>query len=320
MKRKFRFIFPFLLLGLPLTGCDWITIKDNEEAETVIIDKFYKDYDLTKTGGRLIQELQKMCFDKHTQWVEYGQISTYGSKTNDHNSIDAIADGSNKNQYFYTGKEASGFGTREHVWPCANSGELWTHGGSTGSFSPHNVDNQYYIGGGSDLFHVRPSSGTINTARGNSRFGPLDSSEEGVVSLTESGGKYALKIYGANKTSAGNYEYASKAEPADEMKGDVARIILYVYVHYQERGDTPSGYVTAKNGNKFNFTDMTGPLSLKSIMDGESEDACKELLKEWNRIDKPSQVEKLRNETVQKIQGNRNPFVDYPDLVDQMFD
>ena len=40
---------------------------------------------------------------------------------------------------------------------------------------------------------------------------------------------------------------------------------------------------------------------------------------EWNNLDKPSEVEKLRNTTVQKVQGNRNPFVDYPDLVEKMF-
>ncbi len=50
----------------------------------------------------------------------------------------------------------------------------------------------------------------------------------------------------------------------------------------------------------------------------DSEERCLEVLKAWNKLDAPSNVEKLRNETVQKIQGNRNPFVDHPELVDQL--
>lgn len=332
MKRKFRFIIPALLCSVSLSGCSIISIvdKDDEtkETETVVVDKFYKDYNLTKTGGRLIQELQKLCFDKHTVWIRYGQMSTYGSKTSDHNSTDAISDGSDKNQYFYTGKEASGYGTREHVWPCANSAGLWTHDNpGTGNFSAHYVDNNYYVGGGSDLFHVRPSTSSVNTARGNSRFCDFDDpeysgytvGEDGIVEITEKGGKYPLLVYGADKTAAGGYQYANRAEPADQMKGDVARIILYVFVHYQERGNTPDGYVTS-GGNKFYYSDMTGSLSLHAIMGYDDDERCSEVLKAWNKLDPPSEVEKLRNQTVQKIQGNRNPFVDHPELVDQMFE
>lgn len=335
MKRKHFFLTPLLLFGLTLSGCSFsdflakigIYIEDDsQDSGSVIVDKFYKDYNLKKTGGRLIQELQKLCFDKHTKWVTYEQTKSYYSKTSDRNSCDAISDGASKNEFFYTGKENSGYGTREHVWPCANSAALWTHDEPESGFSPHYVDNKNYVGGGSDLFHVRPSTSSINTARGNSRFCDFDDPEYaeykgdgGIVSLTESGGKYPLKIYGADQTSSGGYQYASRSEPADEMKGDVARIVLYVYVHYQERGDTPDGYITS-GGNKFYYTDMTGSLSLSAIMGYDSEDRCKEVLMAWNKLDTPSEVEKLRNNTVQKIQGNRNPFVDYPELVDQMFE
>ena len=46
---------------------------------------------------------------------------------------------------------------------------------------------------------------------------------------------------------------------------------------------------------------------------------CQEVLKEWNELDPPSAVEKLRNNTVQKVQGNRNPFVDYPEIANYIF-
>lgn len=325
---KKRFLFPALLAVLSLTACDFtiFSVEDNSEKEVVedpvVVDNFYKNYDLTKTGGRLIQELQKMCFEKHTKWVSYGQVNSYYSKTSTRNSVEAIEDGSAKNQYFYTGKEASGYGTREHVWPCANSGALWTHDNpGTGNFSAHYVDNSSYVGGGSDLFHVRTCSSDVNTARGNSMFVDFDTPEYSgyeTADVSENNGKWILKVYGANLTSAGKYEYANRSEPADEMKGDIARIVLYVYVHYMDRGLAPSG--SYKSGKyEFSYADMCGSLELTQVMGYSTPERCAEILKAWNKLDPPSNVEKLRNITVQKIQGNRNPFVDYPDLVDQMF-
>ena len=328
MKRKLRLLFPALLLALPLSGCDFITISDGKESESKVVDKYYADYDLTKSGGRLIQQLQKMCFDKHTNWVKYGQLASYYVKTSSHNSCDAISDGNAKFQLFYTASEVTSYTSnenREHVWPCANSAGLWTHDKPTG-FSPHYVDNSNYVGGGSDLYHVRPCNGSINTARGNSSFCDFDDPEyagydtgDSLVSLKDKNGKYSIKLYGADQTSSGGYQYASRAEVADEMKGDLARIILYMYVHYQSRDEAPEGYVIS-GGNKFYYSDMLGSLSLKSILGYDDEERCKEKLIEWNEMDPPNEVEKLRNTTVQKIQGNRNPFVDHPELVSQMFE
>ena len=43
-------------------------------------------------------------------------------------------------------------------------------------------------------------------------------------------------------------------------------------------------------------------------------------LKDWNRQDMPDDLERSRNEIAQRIQGNRNPFIDCPELVDQVSD
>lgn len=43
-------------------------------------------------------------------------------------------------------------------------------------------------------------------------------------------------------------------------------------------------------------------------------------LKKWNRLDPVDQAERDRNDTIYKIQGNRNPFVDYPELADEIAD
>ena len=334
---KKRFLFPVFAALFCLTACDFtiFSIEKNEpqqeeeepayEVDTEVVGSHYQGYDLTKTGGRLLLELQRYCFDKHTQWITYGQLNSYFSKTSNRNSAEAVSDGSNLNQYFYTGKEASGYGTREHVWPCANSGSLWVHDNpGTGNFSAHYVDNSYYVGGGSDLFHVRTCNSKVNTARGNSKFCSFDDPEYAdkkslTVEYGENGGKWNITMLGASELSGGGYEYADRTEPDDHMKGDIARIVLYVYTHYMDRGVTPDGGFKPKNYSyTFQYSEMTGSLPLTQIMGYGTEERCLEVLKAWNKLDAPSTVEKLRNDTVQKIQGNRNPFVDYPNLVDQL--
>ena len=327
MKRKLRILFPIVLTSFAVTGCSFISIEDAEgekEVEVVVdktvLDNYYKDYDLTETGVYLELELQRMCFEKHKNWVTYGQVNSYFSKTSNRESVEGIP-GTSKNEWFYTGKEASGTGTREHVWPCANSGTLWIHDKTAGI---RYVDYSYYIGGGSDLYHIRTANTTVNTARGNSKFVDFDDEEfdairGGVTEVGENNGKYNIKIQGYETTSSGGIQYAQKCEPDDHMKGDVARIVLYVYTHYLNRGYYPEGQKVSGNYT-YVFKDMLGALSLQNIMGYTSDEKCKEVLKAWNKLDPPSNVEKQRNDTVQKIQGNRNPFVDYPNLVDKMFD
>lgn len=43
-----------------------------------------------------------------------------------------------------------------------------------------------------------------------------------------------------------------------------------------------------------------------------------EILKRWNMEDPPSQQEIVRNDRIEKIQGNRNPYIDDPALADKL--
>ena len=316
MKRKFRLIFPIIAACLSLTGCDFISISDNTEDDTTV-EGYYSKYNLNLSGSRLEQELQKMCFDKHTKWIKYGDLASYYKKNSERNGTDSISDGSSKIQWFYTGKETTDKGTREHVWPCANSSDLWYRDSAV---IQHQVERTSYIGGGADLYHVRPCDGDVNSIRGNSKYIDYDDFPD-LTGVKEKGdgGPYTLKYNGTSiNDKTGKEEFADKSEPADAMKGDVARIIMYVYIHYKERGITPEGGV--KSGSyTYNYTHMTGGLKLTSILGYDSEAKVQKKLKEWNDLDPVSEVEKLRNETVQKLQGNRNPFVDYPNLVGKVF-
>ena len=85
-------------------------------------------------------------------------------------------------------------------------------------------------------------------------------------------------------------------EPIDEYKGDFARTYFYLVTAYE---DVLSSWRSEKVGGEAypGFSDWSLELLLK-----------------WHREDPVSIKEVRRNEEVYKIQGNRNPYIDYPDL------
>ena len=290
-------------------------------------DKYYADYDFQNPlGDDLKLEVHKYFIREHKTYVTYGDFWYYANTASD------LIPGTDTNELFYTGKTSPRVNRdridREHVWACARSANLWVRYNTMGDIPvEHNIDSSHqdkYWGGGSDLYHVRPASGTsINQKRSDAPFYDFTDEEleqqmaQGRVSKLTDGGKYPCYV-DANK---------NKFEVADEFKGDVARILMYLWVHYSLIGSENVYYSpehtpvysldeAVKNEDGHN-PNVCGPLSFSSIM-AFDEDECYLRLVEWNQIDPPSQVEVNRNNYVQTVQGNRNPFVDYPQLMERI--
>jgi hypothetical protein len=79
--------------------------------------------------------------------------------------------------------------------------------------------------------------------------------------------------------------------PPEEIRGQIARAMFYFATTYHDR--------IGRDGQNF-FFGMIG------------------VLMEWNRSFPPNEVEIRRNDLVSGFQGNRNPYIDNPDLVDQV--
>ncbi|MCY4745678.1 endonuclease [Pelomonas sp. UHG3] len=94
-------------------------------------------------------------------------------------------------------------------------------------------------------------------------------------------------------------------EPGDAAKGQVARMLMYVAVRYE--GD-PAG-------------DKTPNLELVSRVtrDGEPNLGNLCVLLRWNQTFPVTQQERDRHATVVRRQGNRNPFIDRPDLAQRIW-
>ncbi len=125
-----------------------------------------------------------------------------------------------------------------------------------------------------DLHNLSPTFVTPNSRRGNFKFARVSEA--------------------AYSTSAGSKLGKEGFEPADAVKGNVARTLFYFVVRYSE----------------------------KNIRQGMDYDSFwtknVQMLLEWNRQDPPDANERRRNGLVEDFQGNRNPFIDNPELADRI--
>lgn len=136
-----------------------------------------------------------------------------------------------------------------------------------------------------DLVHLVPTDGYVNGRRGNYPFGETNS-----PTYTSNGGFSKL-----GPSSVNGYT-GTVFEPNDEYKGDFARIYFYMVTCYENSVATWNSDMLAQN----EYPAFTG--------------WALEMLLRWAKEDPVSKKETDRNEAVYGIQGNRNPFVDYPGL------
>jgi endonuclease I len=142
----------------------------------------------------------------------------------------------------------------------------------------------------SDMNHIFPTDGEVNGIRSNFPFGEVSN-----VSITTRNG---------SKLGTGNnFGYTGTVfEPINEYKGDIARAVLYMSVRYE---NLIGGWINNGNANEvLNGTSypVFDPWQIR-------------LLYKWHIQDPVSVKEIRRNDSVFVIQKNRNPFIDRPEWV-----
>ena len=161
----------------------------------------------------------------------------------------------------------------------------------------------------SDAFHLYPTNCYVNSYRGNLAFGECEGGTKCTTNGVNGRGRKGTSTF-----SDGGTSYASVGtvyEPDDEFKGDLARTYFYMVTCYMnKRFNYADGGVSM-----FSWQNNTADLSAYSVA----------LLLKWHRQDPVSQRELARNEVIygnpnlnkcQYNQGNRNPFIDYPELAE----
>lgn len=233
------------------------------------------------SGNALLNKLAAITKTNHKTYTSYDDIRD-SAKGNP--SSDKDPNNSNNLLDFYTKISISsawdGGNTwnREHVWPQSLSGGLFGKSGA-----------------GADVHHIRPTISSINSSRGNKLFTDFD-----LIKATGTA-KYHDGVLAA-------YQNSNYWEPIDDVKGDTARIIMYLYMHYSKEVTENQSYSYAGN---LKITNV--------IYSDDGEDGAWDLLVYWNDLDPVDKFESDRNEFCSNVTGTRNPFIDNPEFAERIW-
>lgn len=161
---------------------------------------------------------------------------------------------------------------------------------TTGAISGMNIEHSFaksWWGGTQnqaykDLFNLMPSDSKANSSKSNYAMGEVSN---------------ASYTNGSIKVGTGTKASCKLWEPEDKWKGDFARNYMYMVTCYSDLTWTSNGLDQLDNNQWPAFNDWTT-----------------EMLLRWSREDPVDEIERARNEAVYEIQGNRNPFIDFPNL------
>ena len=161
--------------------------------------------------------------------------------------------------------------------------------GDAADYNGTNPLTRFQYDGSYDLHHLTPSDADANMAKSNYPLGEVSTS---------------TFDNGVSKVGTGyvNGKSANLFEPADEYKGDFARMYLYFVTCYQD-------YTWRSLGTTMFAQNSYPTLTAYGLS----------LLLKWHREDPVSNKEIDRNNAVYSFQGNRNPYIDYPNLVEYIW-
>ncbi|MGB0881707.1 MAG: endonuclease [Vicingaceae bacterium] len=223
---------------------------------------YYNGVNFTLVGGALKTELANKITTTHTNQL------TYSSVWNELKITDEDPNNSSNVLLLYGYNDTDGSVVNDRT-RSKNS-----NGGSNGNWNREHTFAQSLAtpnmttsspNAGTDAHHLRASDVQMNGNRGNRKFA-------------------------SGSGNAGNV--GSNWYPGDEWKGDVARMMMYMYLRYPSQCK-PTGVGI---GSTVSLDDMLT------------------LFLDWNVQDPVSSYEQQRNTRLQASQGNRNPFIDNPYL------
>ena len=261
-----RYIFKFVFVFVYCVGLSQV-------------HPYYQSINLNLTGDLLKNELSNLISTTHQNKLNYtssASVDTWGLIKNS----DVVTNNSSKVLliYGFNDNDASVENDRTrnkslscHTGPCYG---LWNreHVYPKSLASPNLSTN--FPSAGTDVHNLRACDYSTNSNRSNKKF----DNGSGNSSSNNQGNWY----------------------PGDEWIGDVARIIMYMFVRYQNQ---------CEPGNVGVGTQLYSP-------NGDMPD----IFLDWNISDPVSEFEELRNDEIFNVQGNRNPFIDNPYLATLIWD
>ena len=166
----------------------------------------------------------------------------------------------------------------------------------------------------SDIIHLVPTDGYVNNRRSNYAFGEVaNATYTWKLSERRDGSNNVIQNVGYSKLgtakSINGVSYSGSDpvfEPADDYKGDFARIYYYFATRYG-----PRSKIATSGDGQYMFTSDSAKFYMTSY--------GRALMNKWHVQDPVSQKEIDRNNGVEETQGNRNPYVDHPEWADKIY-
>ena len=200
--------------------------------------------------------------------------------------------------------ESTGW-NREHSWP-KSCGVGCRGGVASGSRRRRGCDGDLtsgrrtqgasdrYTGADfSDLHHLFAADWNVNSARGNKDFGDCLSDNTATCESP------------AHSEAPGTADDHDSFLPPAPTRGDIARAVMYMSTRY-DGSDTNTENLELVTGCKCDESGRLGSYAW---------------LRQWHEDDPVDDAERARNDLVcSDYQQNRNPFIDYPELVAALFD
>ncbi len=168
------------------------------------------------------------------------------------------------------------------VWDSGvtwNREHTWPRARMGGEEADNNITSRT-----SDLHNIRVTCGQANSKRGDVYF-----------DLTTSSSSF-YPNYSSGDLAGSTHRYEG------DFRGDVARICFYMYVRYGRYDDE----ITLNLSSDINDMDSSTMGNLSTLL-------------QWNTEDPVDEFETQRNNRIYEYQGNRNPFIDYPNLANNLF-
>ena len=232
------------------------------------VPSYYNDVDLTQSGTALKEDLSTKIISTHSNFLSYTPGVWNALK-----QADLDPNNSSNVLLVYGYNDADGVAKTDRTrGKDANGTGVGTWNREHGYPKSLGTPNLGTSGPGSDAHHLRASDGQMNSTRNNRKF--ADGSGD------------------ADVTSQG-YFY-----PGDEWKGDVARMMLYMYLRYNNRC-------------------LPVNVGIGNTVSGDSN--MVDLFLQWNAEDPVNAFEDQRNQAIESAQGNRNPFIDNPAFATQIW-
>ena len=233
------------------------------------IPSYYNDVNLNLTGSSLKDELATKVISTHNNFLSYTPGVWNALKQTDLDPTDPT-----KVLLIYGWNDTDSDITNDRTRGRDDNG------GGSGVWNREHVyskslanPNLGTSGPGADAHNLRPCDAQRNSSRSNRKF----AAGSGTPSYI---------------TSQGNWY------PGDEWKGDVARMMMYMYIRYGNQSlpiNVGVGTTVATDPNMIS------------------------LFLQWNAEDPVSDLEKQRNPILEQEQGNRNPFIDNPAFATQIW-